>query len=317
LAWTSPEGAGRAGSGELEAGRSSSPLRAPGSQLRSTVIVHRLREGWGVSHWSAAGVRVTPPLNGPHVLVIGDSFTAAEEVNDDEVFTALVQQRLHLPVDNAGATSRSPADYVALAPERHSAWTVIQLNEADLSDDAFNPSKRHFQAIDGHLAIVTPPERPLGRLSRLLARIRPHSALANYAIARIDMFRSDARMPPLFRAADANPPVPVLSPRDWPVEAELQAMTAAYQRRVTFLLLPAFNDAPGDIEQRFLAYCREADVSCADLRDTFPRFRDRGHAPFGFFNSRFGAGHMNAEGHAAAADVLVRELENVRRRGLF
>jgi len=285
-----------------------------------SVVYQRLREGWGVSRWLPDGARVAPPLAGPRLLVIGDSFTAAQEVNDDQVFTALLQQKLHVPVINAGYTSRSPADYVALADgfrqKFQPAWTVIQLEEWDLRDDSFNETKTHFVMRGTALVPEAPPEHRLGAVSRALASVRAKSALLNFLVARAGMFRSGANMPPLFRAADVAPLVKEQQ-RDFPVENELATMVAAYQGRVTFLLLPDFDDRPGATERRFLTYCPGAGVSCVDLRDAFAGFRERGRAPFGFFNGYFGVGHMNAEGHEAAAALLTRELQDVRRRGLF
>jgi len=280
---------------------------------------HRVIEGWGVSHWSGSGIRTTPPISGACILAVGDSFTAGNEVNDDQVFTALLQQKLRVRVANAGFTALSPADYVAGAASLRQAfrpvWTVIELNTSDLSDDSFVASKGHFEVRGSALVSVTPAGRPLGRISRVLSRLRRHSALANYGLARLDMFRTNAS-PPLFRAADASPPAPP-PVREWPVEAELDAMARAYDHRVTFLFIPPFEGTPSDIERRFLGYCRNASVSCADLRDSFGAFRASGSAPFGFFNSRFGEGHMNAKGHEAAAELLARELGNLRRHGLF
>ena len=285
-----------------------------------SVVYQRLREGCGVSRWTTDGARVLPPIVGPRVLAIGDSFTAAEEVNDDQVFTAVLQQNLRVPVVNVGYSSRSPADYVALAPELQAkfrpAWTVIQLATWDLLDDSFNEKKTHFVVRGSALIPVTPPEQPLGRVWRSLAWIRRRSALGNYVVARAGMFRSGASMPPLFRAADVAP-APKEEHRVFPVENEIAAMVAAYGGRVTFLFIPDFDSHAGETELRFLAYCRGAHVSFVDLRDSLSAFRKRGRAPFGFWNSDFGVGHMNADGHSAAAALLSRELDDVRRRGLF
>src|SRR5437763_12406854 len=57
-----------------------------------STVYQRVREGWGVSRWMPDGARVAPPMAGPRVLAIGDSYAAAEEVNDDEVFTVLLEQ---------------------------------------------------------------------------------------------------------------------------------------------------------------------------------------------------------------------------------
>ncbi|MEO6324792.1 MAG: hypothetical protein ABIQ65_09210 [Thermoanaerobaculia bacterium] len=247
--------------------------------------------------------------------------TEAVQVDDDEVFTALLQSRLSIPVINAGLSSRSPADYIVLAPSLlkhvHPTWTVIEVNAADLTDDGFAQGKRRFVDRSGVLEVQTPETVHLGLLSRTLARVRPHSALINYGIARFDMFRSGSRLPALFRgAATENAKTPA-QPVVYPVERELDLMQRSYGSRVTFFFLPEFNRTIGSTEKRFISHCLSSRSSCVNLRVSFREFEEEGCAPFGFHNSRFGGGHMNAEGHRAAADLLSRELQELRRRGLF
>lgn len=293
----------------------SAGLDAPG---QSGMLVRRLQEGSAVSHWTSRGIRAAPAMDGPSVLAIGDSFTEAAQVEDDEVFTARLQRMLNVPVLNAGSASRSPADYVVLAPEFinefQPAWTVIQLNESDLTDDAFVVSKAHFEEGDGQVIAVPARNVRLGRISRLLGRIRGHSALANYAIARIDLYRSASPMPPLFRAGDVEQKTVPAPPRDDPIEAELSALASAYGGRVTFFFIPPLTGEPDAIEQRVIAHCARAGLSCVDFRGAFHEFRRLGRAPFGFANSRFGVGHLNEEGHAAAATLLAQELRTRLRK---
>jgi hypothetical protein len=290
------------------------PKAGPGS----TIAYHRLSEGWGVGHWDAAGIRAAPSPNGPTLLAVGDSFTEAAEVDDDEVFTGW----LGLRVLNAGRASESPADYCLQAQQLlqryRPAWTIIEINDQDLSDDAFQSSKAHFLVRGSRLVAVPPGSHRLGRISLILGAIREESALVNYAIARIQMFGMSSHSPPLFRAADrTETPPPAARMREWPVEQELSAMAAAYDGRVTFFFIPAFQPTESPIEQRFLMNCRAANQSCVDLRAAFGGFSAKGRAPFGFPNSRFGEGHMNAAGHRAAAALIAAELSSVRRRGLF
>jgi hypothetical protein len=290
------------------------PLGGPGS----TIVYHRLNEGWGFGHWDGAGIRASPVSNTPTLLAVGDSFTEAQEVDDDEVFTAL----LGLRVLNAGRASESPADYCLQGPKLlqryRPAWTLIEINDMDLSDDAFESSKAHFVIRGRRLLAVPTDTHPLGRISRILGAVRRESALANYAVARIQMFGMSSHSPPLFRAADrAATPPPAERVREWPVDEELSAMANAYQGRVTFFFIPSFQPAQSPIERRFLMNCRAANRSCVDLRAAFGGFSAAGRAPFGFPNSRFGEGHMNAAGHRAAAMLMAAELSNVRRRGLF
>jgi len=285
--------------------------------------IYRLLEGWGVSHWDSRGIRVTPPKAGPVLLVVGDSYTESGHVDDDDVYTSRLQSLLGIKVLNDGLSTLSPADYLLAAPEVQTrfrpSWTIIELNAPDLSDDGFIDSKAHFLWREGKLVPTLAPQAKLGRISRLLARLRRRSALMNYGIARGTMFRALAQMPPLFRAADEAAPKPATPHPAFtpPVENELSLMTAAYGGRLTFLFIPEFNKEADVVEKRFLAHCAAARLSCVDLRVAFDDFRTRGRAPFGFPNSYFGQGHMNADGHRAAADLLAHELSSLRRRGLF
>jgi hypothetical protein len=141
------------------------------------------------------------------------------------------------------------------------------------------------------------------------------------------MYRSASRMPPLFRAADdaERAPVPPAASRGvttgpaflHTVDAELELLVRSYGGRVTFLFLSPFEGGPDVVEKTFIDNCASRGWSCVDFRGTFADFRARGDAPFGFPNSRFGVGHLNARGHAAAARLLTTELRRLRARGLF
>jgi hypothetical protein len=286
---------------------------------RSETVVQRLNEGWGVSHWRADDTRAhaAVPVNAPRVLVAGDSFTEAQQVDDDEVFTGRLSNADAL---NIGRASHSVADYIAFAPEYrsryHPAWTVIEVAPDDFGSDAFNSSKTHFDA-DLHV-VVLPPH--FGAMSARLMAIRRRSDVIDYGIARWQIYRAAAKMPPLFRAGDdemrpaARPAAP---PPVWPVKAEIDLLRRAWNDRVTFLFLPRFDATPESIEQAFMSTCRDERLSCVNLRDAFEEFRRRGDAPVGFPNSRFGEGHLNRRGHAAAAALLQSEIERLRALGLF
>jgi hypothetical protein len=288
-----------------------------GWMWQDMTVVQRLNEGFGVSHWSHDGTRARPAAqSGPRVLILGDSFTEALQVNDDEAFSGRLRGVEAL---NAGQSSRSAADYVAFAAELRArfqpAWTVIEVGPFDFAGDAFDTSKTHFTK---QLDVVIVPPR-FGEISRIIMTVRHHSALLDYGFARWHAYRAAAQMPPLFRAADAEsqaPAQPTVEPQ-WPVEDEMRRIVHAYDGRLTFLFVPQFDAAPGAVESQWRSTCSAAHLSCVDLRDAFDDFRRRGDAPTGFPNSRFGEGHLNARGHAAAAALLQRELERQRALGLF
>lgn len=290
---------------------------------RSTTVVHRLSEGWGVSHWDAGGTRAAPPPapGDRPLLFVGDSFTEALQVGDDDVFTARVQRALGgVRAFNVGRASHSAADYVELAPSylarAHPVWTVIQLNPEDLGEDATNRDKTHFEVTaEGGVRPVRVPAR-FGRISRLLMAVRARSAFADSFIGRWEHYRAASRMPPLFRASERPRAVADVRP-SLPVVPALDALLRAYGGRVTILFLPQFDERPGDVEKRVLGECVSRGLSCVDLRSTFPEFANAGRAPYGFPNSSFGEGHLNLAGHAAAARLLVDELRKLKARGLF
>ncbi|MFZ2493747.1 MAG: hypothetical protein WA208_19885, partial [Thermoanaerobaculia bacterium] len=181
---------------------------APGAKPEVTVR-HRTGEGWADSRWTSAGVRLVPgatTAQAPGLLVLGDSFTQALQVGDGEVYTALLQQMLGLPVLNRGCPACSPADYVAAARVLRASrpgWTLIQLNPPDLYGDAFNSGQRHFEVRGGGLELVD-VEAP--RRNGFIESVRRSSAIVDRGIARAGMFRRASKMPPLFRASEESPP---------------------------------------------------------------------------------------------------------------
>jgi hypothetical protein len=288
---------------------------------RSTTVVHRLGEGWGVSHWRDDETRSHPPAatNAPRILFVGDSYTEALQVGDDEVFSGRIP---HINALNIGQSGHSAADYVAFAAEYlaryRPEWTVVELAAADLAEDAFTTGKTHFGAGLNPEVIVMPESG--GRITGKLKGIRRRSKLADYAITRVHDYSAGARMPPLFRAADDDrrPPSDDAPQRvDWPVAAEIARLRSAYNGRLTFLFVPDFFAPPSRVEALFENECRSGSLSCINMRTVFDGFRRSGDAPFGFPNSSFGEGHLNSRGHAAAARLLESELERLHTRGLF
>jgi hypothetical protein len=186
-----------------------------------------------------------------------------------------------------------------------------------LGPDAFRPDQVHFRQDGNRLTLVVPSPYAYGRITRTLAWIREHSALVNYAIARLDIARNGAKGPPWFRAGFQPSAPRAETPPAYPVERELTMMRTAYKNRVTFLFLPLFNVPEEKEEMRFDRYCRAAHMSCVNFRSSFDEFRRTGTAPYGFPNSRFGGGHLNAAGHAAVARQLADEIRRLQQNGLF
>jgi len=305
-----------------------------GSVIRGGTTATYAREGVGTSRWSEHGLRraIRPDPSKPAILAVGDSYTEALGVDDDKVFTHVLEAALRVQVLNAGRAGASIADYIALAPTYQAmfkpAWTIVQLREKDLTTDAWDKSKRaegwaYFEGgTDGKLSVVAAKPEPRGKLWHALDPLRRHFALYMFSVIRYREFKAAAQQePPLFHAGDANKAVeangnailPQNEARKYPIAEEFEMLEAAYQGRVTILYLPDYDPhAPTKVgslvEETLDKLCRERSWSCVNLRATYADFAAQHRSPFGFSNTAYNFGHMNSDGHAAAAALLAREL---------
>lgn len=291
-------------------------------------------EGSGLTHRDAHGYRVgyaEDPAR-PRVLVLGDSFTEALEVNDDEVFTAVAQRKLessgvNLSLVNGGTAGRSAADYVAFVARHRElvkpAWTVIVLRDDDLAEDSVRDGKTRFvRDAGGKLTVLVDEPRSAGELRDALWG-NP-SIFVRYTAYRINKFaEAAAEEPPLFFAADHEGKMPAATDyRVYPVEEALDLVKTAHEGRVTIISLPYLAIQPpqvldSEVRRRMLAHCAKIGLSCLEPIDPFLALARDYRSPFGFLNSQFNFGHMNPAGHAALAETLADELARLRRDAVF
>jgi hypothetical protein len=285
----------------------------------NTELRHYIFEGWATSHWDQRGVRAIPgpPPQGRAILAIGNSVTQAAQIGDADVYTALLQRRMGMPVLNVGHDAQSIADDVFAARQRLTtfpvAWTIVQFIPLDFEETSEKPDRAHFKTV-GKTLTVEPGTVRFSKLSPVTHWLRRHSGLVNLGLLRLAVLR-ETPTPPLFRAADPRPRDRSTSYR--PVELELDALRDAYGGRATMFLVPDFLPPETSMERRFTQWCQSTGTSCVNLRSVFDEFNRRGRAPTGFPNSNFGFGHLNQEGHIAAANLLAAELERLRALGLF
>lgn len=276
-------------------------------------------EGGSTSRWDGRGARVIPgptPAGRP-ILAIGNSYTQGTTVDDSEVYTALLQSSVGMPVLNVGHDAQNLAEHVYAAPHHlatlNVAWTIVQVNPQDFEQLPDRPGRARFKLVNRALD-VEPPYQRLRRSSAYTQPLRRSSALVNVGLMRFEILKATP-MPRLFRAAD---PIPEKPPRRYgPVELQLGALRDAYRGRVTMFLIPDFLESETSMERRFAGWCAANNVSCITLRTVFPQFERRGRAPTGFANHSFAVGHLNVEGNRVAAKLLTAEIQRLRARGVF
>jgi hypothetical protein len=298
-------------------------VNAPGTSIFG-------REGWAVSHWTTHGARGRrlPDADGQAILAIGDSFTEAAMIPDEDVYPALLETELRKTcpgqvVVNAGRSTWSSADYVALAEHFRKVFkprhVVVQLRDSDLGSDAWFADRTHFvHSAGSRLAVeaVIPPER--AGVAGWLWTARQHSMLLSYGIVRLGEFRQQPE-PPLFFAGSVAP-AKVVVESDYPLEAALDSLADAYDANLTVLFVPEFDAAQPTVETpseaRILARCRERKIDCVSLRAGYSELARAGRSPFGFANTGYNVGHLNVLGHRLAATLLAKSIApRLIRRG--
>jgi hypothetical protein len=314
--------------------------REPGFGYIRKSVLYRL-EGDGLSRWTVHDLRRSaPPVpTKPSILVLGDSFTEALMVGDADVYTSLLERDLNasglgVQVLNLGLSGTSAADYVAHAPLYRRLfsplWTVVQLRTSDLTTDAWEAGKSHFKHGLGNQGLEVSHAKPhfeevRENFWKQAVRAVP-SMLGYYGVERLSNFAEGAAAEtPLFQAGSADSPARGADPgleEGYPMEEEMNLLARAYDGRVTCLFLPRFEpDRPmapeSSVARRFEEHCERRALSCVNLRKTYAAFTRRRRSPFGFSNTAFNAGHMNADGHDAAAAELMSEMGRLRSRGLF
>lgn len=310
-----------------------------GPQIAPGMVRYGL-EGMGTSYWVGRGLRRprAPDPSLPSILALGDSFTEALGLDDDDVFTHRLERKLHnagisVQVLNAGHAGASVADYIALAPRYREwfspRWTVIQLRAADLTTEPWQARPSYAGFVRGTAGGLQTQAAVVAQHSPLwfaFLSVRQKSMLITLGLIRVHDFLETARAePPLFQGAAPNQSTRKSSETNpsaaWPVAEELTLLARTYAGRVTIAYLPEFDpEAPSKtdpIERIVDAACDIQRISCLNLRRHYPKFAADHVSPFGFPNSAYNFGHMNELGHHALADDLEREIARLQSDGIF
>ena len=289
-------------------------------------------EGAGVAHYEDRGVRRSVDLGartGAQILCLGDSFTEALQVSDDEVYTTLIERSLKrdgvpTAVLNLDRSGTSVADYIADSKahkDRFAAtWTVVEVDARDFTTDAWATAKSHFRQACPTCAIevVKTGPRPEGPARRAYTWLTNRSALIGFTFfswqTHLDVSRDGAARAKGGAASATSGRIGT-----FPVREELRMLADAYDGRLTVLLLGSFDPAcperETDLETAIRRAAGEFGISLARTRDEYAFMAERGVAPYGFPNTSLNSGHMNGAGHAAAARVLRKELLRLHGEG--
>jgi hypothetical protein len=323
-------------------------VHEPGRRFRQQV------EGNGSGVWTSNCVRRAslPAANQkPVLLILGDSYTEAIQVRDEDHFAHLLERRLGgIPVLAMGRAGCSVADYVAgastfrklLGPDR----VIIQVSAGDFEADAWTKKEggyayfereqrpapiQSFAAPQGADALAAAPE-PLkvvsspvsqpGWLSTVTREKCPFwFPLVTFAYLRKSELKEwmEGNDQPWFHAAAEKPAREEGHQEggngEYPLDDELRLLAQAYQGKLTLLYLARFDPSnptkETETETALHGLAEKHGVPFISLREKFPELAAAGHAPYGFSNTRFNWGHWNRYGHQAAAELLFDECQRL------
>jgi hypothetical protein len=285
-------------------------------------------EGHGVSWTNAQGLysaELRVPRPRVRALLLGDSYSAAEEVPRAQNFVS-VAERLAPDVEivNAGMPGWSPAQYADFLDSRFDVFrpdlVIVQLNDGDM-EDLFAEAARRARA--------TGPAAPeeMGAGERIARRLLRHSALATAAYHRLTLLarfqrESLVRWRNVELGRKPAPPAPydAVDPRVPPLFDALWDRMASHRVPIMLLYIPqvSYLETPcGAVFRRQAFYHDFAARHHAVLVDPCEEFcaaYARTHQPLhGFQNSIMGQGHMNAAGHRVVGGLLAKAIGEVMR----
>jgi hypothetical protein len=306
-------------------------------------------EGYGVTHYLANGEIVTPQDSGISVVVLGDSYTEALQVHDDEKYVSVAESILHergyeMNLHNLGASGRCMADYVYIAPFVQRTYSpdivVLQVSETDFME-SMDVSRQNFFTINESSVELTHNENYY--VFNLDLRNALYStglgSLANYKLTpvikeqRLRLARAAAAQPAeqdattdeTLTSGDLNglelKPTVFNSTM---VQAQVNSLKKAYPNvKLVFFLIPntpvVQNDIPvlSDDSDNVLVDMLNglSDVSMVlyPQEEFVQLYTVQRKFPRGFFNTLPGVGHLNSDGNYTAGAALADHLEGIAR----
>ena len=261
-----------------------------------------------------------PPPRG-RVLVLGDSFVEAFQVERPQNFVSVAESLCRADLVNLGRSAFSPVHYAEWL-ERFSDLggdlLVATVGPED-ADEVTAPTVRQVRDGAGRIAgLSAPAGEPRSRLREALAPLLEGSALLTHLARRAGMLAGSVDL-----VGDLRGSWPGAAPERRP---RAEAAPAVLRERLAFVLarlgvrapvlvlyLPRIEWHPAGAA--FLARPAERDAVRAAATEAGAGFLDAGPAmldqyartlvpSYGFDNLRVGSGHLNVVGHRVVGELL-------------
>jgi hypothetical protein len=248
------------------------------------------------------------PVQGNAILVVGDSYTFGDEVNDEETWPACLESILGSPVLNGGVFGYGLDQIVLRAEQLLNKYRVAVLIVSIITDDIRRcelsyrfASKPYFEIVNGSLQLKNVPvPTPVPRRTSVLTTMAGYSYLADAILMRAC---------PRFWLAQTSD-ITVVHDRGQEVATLLMEQLAGLAKRHQVRLLLVVQGQP-DFDRRpaesVLAQAPRLGIEILDLLppidDAFKMEPAKRRA---WFRPN---GHMSAEGNAWVAKRIAEEFK--------
>lgn len=294
------------------------------------VVTRQMEEGIASARFTIAGARLTgnaPIPHAPVIVLLGDSYVVAREVQDEETMGSRIEDRarsekIGLNVRQYGWRGASAAQYLDVAREVLRRWSpsqvVVVLDEGDLGADALNRKfPRMAIGADDEVTLIHSPDGPGAARTGILAPQR--SALGG--LIRVRWQRILGRAPRLVQRwggaeLESRGPTPDSASLAAVPRATVKALARAFGPDLAIVYAADvrvnFGHARENGETALLRACANLKARCASTRDAMLAARARGVIVRGFPTTTLGVGHLNSAGH----ELIAREIWKLVRPAL-
>jgi len=281
------------------------------------------KEGYCFSRINNFGFRgeniQTKENNEYRIMLLGDSFTEAFQVQDKKTFCYLLKKQLQLNSDllintiNAGKSGASPAAFIYFADYYNKVinpdFVVVQISDHDFSNDIFSKSSPVLVInYQGNYRTVLNKNLNSDDFSdkypKYASLIKPLCSVSVFRLG-MDVFRKIV-------AGKQNQQIHLNQPSPGNYQSiiswTIKSLKEKYPRLVILYLPSSYIDKKKDptaIEKNIKSEVINNGITFINMRDYFTNYYFKYHQPVtGFHNTAPGEGHLNKIGHQLVATAL-------------
>ncbi|MFN2411563.1 MAG: hypothetical protein ABR535_00695 [Pyrinomonadaceae bacterium] len=298
------------------------------------IEIRQFQEGFAVSHFRGDGDRFTGAVNienAPNVLILGDSFVEAVQVEDSHTMGAVIErlaakESKPVNVHQYGWGGVSTATYLAIADAVKQRWNpqrvAVVFNGDDFSEISLATGRFWRMEINAETLSykVVPVQRIAERFDSQLERVGftstdvyklvNHSALLYLVIEKYLLSKNspDKNQNNENSAKDSSEQKIVTS-------IIVKALKEAYGEKLLIIYIPQIsvnsNKEYEPAENFLQSACENENVNFISTRNAMINKRDKENLlSQGFFNTPPGVGHLNQIGHEVVAEEIWKKISN-------